>query len=154
MQTLNSTMSQILQKLVQTPSVKPISETKAFQQLKMFNGDRKDFKDWNEKLIAALCQTHTKMKPIVQKLVLHMRVNAEPPEEDQLKRIMKDVNNPNKEEDREPGEENSLWESKLQKTFENWDHHDHEVHDDVATALLIKGADMFKFDRDLWNALE
>ena len=44
MQTLNSTMSQILQNLVQKPSIKPISETKAFQQLKMSNGDRKDFK--------------------------------------------------------------------------------------------------------------
>ena len=73
MQTLNSTMSQILQNLVQKPGIKPISETKAFQQLKMSNGDRKDFKEWNEKLIAALCQTHTKMKPIVQKLIIHTK---------------------------------------------------------------------------------
>ena len=46
--------------------VKPISEFKALQTLKSFKGDRKDFREWNGKLINALAQVNTEYRVAIK----------------------------------------------------------------------------------------
>ena len=50
------------------PGGKPISEFKALQNLKSFKGDRKEFREWNEKLLNALAQVKHDYRTAVKNL--------------------------------------------------------------------------------------
>eukprot|EP00959_Pyramimonas_sp_CCMP1952_P461240 9481258-Pyramimonas_sp.AAC.5 len=49
-------------------SSKPISEYKALQALKTFNGERAKFRDWNDKLLNALAQVKPSYRPALKML--------------------------------------------------------------------------------------
>ena len=52
---------------------KPVSEFKAIQQLKPFNGDRSKFREWNDKLINALAQ----VKPCYRVAIKNLNTKLE-----------------------------------------------------------------------------